>query len=235
MPLSVEETYATRATLLARLKDWGDQASWQDFFDTYWRLIYGVARKKGLSEAESHDVVQETMLAVAKQMPGFTYSREKGSFKAWLLNTTRWRISDQFRKRGPFDTTRLHRGDVDSDRRRLERLADESGSEQDLERLWDEEWRTNILEIATQRVRVRLAPQKYQIFDFCVNKAWAPERVATAFRISVDQVYLAKHRVGRMIQREVLRLETELDRDGVAGPVGSKGDERDESDEAVAE
>jgi RNA polymerase sigma-70 factor (ECF subfamily) len=233
MPSPTQETYATRATLIARLKDWGDQASWQDFFDTYWKLIYGVARKKGLSEEESHDVVQETMLAVAKQMPDFTYDREKGSFKSWLLSTTRWRISDQFRKRGPFHGDRREAEAVE--RRRLERIPDEAGAGQDLERLWDEEWRANLLDIANQRVRVRMAPEKYQIFDFCVNKGWAPDRVAAAFRIPAAKVYLAKHRVARMIQDEVSRLETELDRDGLAGPVARPVDDRDENDEAVTE
>ena len=28
----------TRASLLGRLKDWDDHASWREFFDTYWKL-----------------------------------------------------------------------------------------------------------------------------------------------------------------------------------------------------
>jgi hypothetical protein len=75
----------------------------------------------------------------------------------------------------------------------------------------------NLLEIATRRVKVRLAPDKYQIFDFCVNKGWKSDRVATAFRIPVGQVYLAKHRVIQMIRREVERLAGDLDRNGLAG------------------
>ena len=90
----------TRATLLHRLKDWRDNPSWQDFFDTYWKLIYGVAIKYGLNETEAQDAVQETMISVAKHMPTFEYDRSVGSFKAWLLNMTRWRITDQLRKRG---------------------------------------------------------------------------------------------------------------------------------------
>ena len=88
-----DELIPTRASLLGRLKDLGNDASWQEFFDTYFRLIYGVARKSGLSEAEAHDAVQETMIAVAKHMPGFTYDSANGSFKAWLLKLTRWRIA----------------------------------------------------------------------------------------------------------------------------------------------
>src|SRR5882757_6413 len=100
----------TRVTLLNRLKDWGDHSSWQEFFDRYWKLIYGVARKAGLGEAEAQDVVQETLFSVAKHIPGFKYDPALGSFKGWLLNMTRWRIIDQIRKRGPAIE---HRADSD--------------------------------------------------------------------------------------------------------------------------
>jgi hypothetical protein len=72
----------TRATLLGRMKNLDDQASWQEFFEIYWRLIYGFARKAGLNDAEAQDVVQETMVAVSKQMPRFTYDPAVGTFKA---------------------------------------------------------------------------------------------------------------------------------------------------------
>jgi RNA polymerase sigma-70 factor (ECF subfamily) len=94
-----DELIPTRVTLLNRLKDKGSDAGWQEFFDTYWKLIYGVARRSGLSDAEAQDVVQETMIAVARHMPGFNYDPANGSFKAWLLNMTRWRITDQVRRR----------------------------------------------------------------------------------------------------------------------------------------
>src|SRR6266498_1052034 len=99
MPVQKDELIPTRATLLQRLKDWQDRSSWQEFFDTYWKLIYGVARKAGLTDAEAQDVVQETLVSVAKHMPTFNYDPALGSFKAWLLNMTRWRMISQFRKR----------------------------------------------------------------------------------------------------------------------------------------
>ena len=86
-------------SVLSRLKDWDDQESWRDFFDTYWKLIYGVAIKAGLSGVEAQEVVQETVIAVAKKIPEFKTDPAFGSFKAWLLHLTRWRIADQFRKR----------------------------------------------------------------------------------------------------------------------------------------
>jgi hypothetical protein len=43
--VNLDDSIATRASLLDRLKDREDQASWQEFFDTYWHLIYRVAKR----------------------------------------------------------------------------------------------------------------------------------------------------------------------------------------------
>src|SRR5690348_6934451 len=91
----------TRRTLLSRIKDTSDNASWQEFFDIYWKLIYNAAIKTGLTPEESQEVVQETVISVAQKIPEFEYRPEPGSFKRWLLNVTHWRITDQFRKRSP--------------------------------------------------------------------------------------------------------------------------------------
>ena len=114
----------SRATLIQRLKDWQDQSSWQDFFDTYWKLIYGVAIKGGLTAAEAQDVVQETMISVAKHMPTFEYDPAIGSFKTWLLNMTRWRITDQLRKRGPFAAGHPASEDTATGTRTVDKVVD---------------------------------------------------------------------------------------------------------------
>ena len=75
-----EELIPTRRSLLKRLKNWEDQTSWKDFFDTYWKLIYAVAIKAGLSGVEAQDIVQETVVAVARQMRADRYDRTKSSW-----------------------------------------------------------------------------------------------------------------------------------------------------------
>ena len=82
----------TQATLLSHLRDAGDHASWQRFFDIYWRMLYSIGRRSGLSDAEAKDVVQEAIIDVSKQMPGFKYDRARGSFKSWLAVIMRRRI-----------------------------------------------------------------------------------------------------------------------------------------------
>jgi RNA polymerase sigma-70 factor (ECF subfamily) len=210
MTRNADELIRTRATLLLRLKNWQDQASWEQFFDTYWRLIYRFARKGELTDQEAQDVVQETMFAVAKHIPTFTYDPARGSFKGWLLNMARWRIIDQVRKRSPL--REKHRlpadksGTTGTDT--VEAIPDPAG--ESLDHHWEAEWQTNLFEAALNNVKRRLDPQKYQIFDCYVNKGWDAEKVAATFGVTVNQVYQAKHRIMEMVKIEITRLEKEV-------------------------
>lgn len=206
MSKNEDDVIRTRATLLNRLKNWSDQASWQEFFDIYWKLIYGVARKAGLSDAEAQDVVQESMVSVAKHIPAFKYDPALGSFKGWLLHMTRWRIVDQLRKRGPIAPHRPSDGDT-ARTATIERIADEKSLDWDA--IWEADWKKTILDAAMARVKRRLDPQKFQIFDFYVNREWPPEKVAQTFNVTVNQVYLVKNRVTEMLRDEFRRLEQE--------------------------
>jgi RNA polymerase sigma-70 factor (ECF subfamily) len=204
------ELIRTRATLIKRLKNWQDQASWQDFFDTYWKLIYGVAVKSGLSCTEAQDVVQETMFSVAKHMPNFKYDRQLGSFKTWLMNLTRWRITDQFRKRDPVCRaySPSHDNSNPTTTHALDNIPERTNL--DLEALWEAEWKEALLEAATAKVKRNLDPQHFQVFDLYVNKEWAPGRIAKTFGIAIGQVYLTKHRVSEGIKEEIQRLKNTM-------------------------
>jgi RNA polymerase sigma factor (sigma-70 family) len=208
MPPTDDISHHTRATLIRRLKDWQDQTGWQEFYDTYWRLIYGVSRKSGMTDVEAQDVVQETMLAVAKHMPTFTYDPNIGSFKTWLLNMTRWRIQDQFRKRRTVAMRDPKTEDSDTRTTFINRVPDPAS--QHLDAVWEHEWQQNLLAAALDRVKCHVDPLQYQIFDLYVNQSWPPEKVAQSCGISVDQVYLAKHRITQSIKSEVERLEREI-------------------------
>lgn len=201
-----EELIPTRASLIHRLKNWQDSTSWQDFFKVYWKLIYGVARKAGLSDSEAQDVVQETMISVAKHLPTFKYDPAIGSFKAWLLTMTRWRIIGQFRKRQPMAAPAEN---VSSDHTAtVENSPDPNAL--DLDAVWEAEWEINLLHAALANLKRQLDPQRWQIFEFYVNKEWPAEKVAARFEVSIDQVYQIKHRVTEALRDEVKRLEKEM-------------------------
>ncbi|MDF1656407.1 MAG: sigma-70 family RNA polymerase sigma factor [Verrucomicrobiales bacterium] len=206
----------TRMSLIERLGDWEDQRSWDDFYQTYWRLIYSVSVKSGLSQDEAFDVVQETVLSVAKQWKkGQQYDPAKGSFKTWLMNITRWRISDQFRKKQRNPAAMNQAGGTpggDGDLRNtatIERMQGEDGEEV-LERLWENEWRYNISEVAIERVKKLVSPKQFQIFHAYVIKEWDVSKVKKELGVSQSQVYLAKHRVGGLLKKEAEALKKEF-------------------------
>ena len=203
-----DELIPTRPTLLNRLRDLGDQTSWREFFEIYWQLIYRTAVKSGLRESEAQDVVQEVMRSVVKSIPTFIYDPALGSFKAWLLNLTRWRIADEFHKRQKAAENNVAPTDGTNPTAPIEKVPDPASL--DLDAFWDTEWEKHVLEAAMSNVRRKLDPKRYQIWDLYVIKEWPAERVAATFGIDVSQVYLAKHRINELIREEAKRIEKEM-------------------------
>lgn len=216
-PDAEKEAYArTRRSLIERLSDWEDQRTWDEFYQTYWRLIYSVSMKQGLGADEAFDVVQETILTVAKQWKkGQTYDPAKGSFKTWLMNITRWRIADQYRKKKRNPAAQTQSGGTpgaDGEFREtatIDRMADEGESEA-LDRIWDIEWRTNLSDVAMERVKKLVSPKQFQIFDAYVAKGWEAKKVREELGVSMAQVYLAKHRVGGLVKKEIEKLQADF-------------------------
>jgi len=161
-----------------------------------------------LTPSEAQDVVQETMISVSKHMPTFKYDPDIGSFKAWLLNMTRWRIADQLRKREKASMFQDFNGEGGENMPAPDFSNDTCPA--DLDKLWEDEWQKNLLEVAVTKAKRRLDPKQYQIFDFYVNKGWKPERIAKALGVSLNQVYVAKHRITEMIKQEAERLMKEM-------------------------
>lgn len=207
------EKYAdrTRRSLILKLADWKDQRSWEEFYRTYWRLIHSVAIKAGLSDQEAWDVVQETVLTIAKQARKNAYDPSKGSFKTWLWNVTRWRINDQFRHRRK-DTAASAESDQ-GDPTPLDMVPDVGNSSFD--KIWDKEWQDNIMKAALERVKIKVAPKQFQIYYYNVINRMKASEVQKKLGVSLTQVYLAKHRVGSLLRKEIKYIHS-LEAEGTA-------------------
>lgn len=203
-----DEFIPTRHSLLSRLKDWDDDKSWSEFFDTYWKLIYSVAARSGLSDAAAQDVVQETVVSVAKKMHEFKYDPAVGSFKNWLLLVTRRRIADHLRKHYRQVNIAEPAPKEGSATAQAEKLADPALPI--LDQIWDEEWRKNLMDAAIRRVKGQVKAKQWQMFDFYVLREWPITKVASVLKVNVGQVYLAKHRVSRLIRKQLQDLEKRM-------------------------
>ena len=205
---AAEELIPTRASLLARLKNWDDSRSWMDFFNTYWRLIYGRAVNARLSDQEAQEVVQETVISIAKKIHEFKVDPALGSFKTWLYLIVSRRIADQHRKRDRANAVLDVLPEGEDGASLLENLPGPAAMQPDA--AWDAEWENNLVAAAMERVKEQVKTSHYQIFDYHVIQSHSVTETAKDLQTNAAMVHLVKHRVGRLVRKEVEALREEL-------------------------
>jgi len=191
------DTVETRRSLLTRLRDWGDAPGWREFFDTYWQLIYSVARRSGMKDADAQDLVQEVMVSVAREMPDFHYDPARGRFKSWLLRIVHRRIADHWRTGVAARTRTVSMEDE---------AVPEPLDEADFEKVWLHEWEQHMLQLALRRVKSRVSVQQFMIFEMAELRRLPMSEIKRGLGVSTTQVYLARHRVRKMVRAELRQL-----------------------------
>ena len=197
----------TRSSLLSRLRHASDAASWQHFFDNYGKLIYQFCRRAGLDGQEAEEVTQETIVAVSQELPKFKFDRSKGSFKGWLWRVTRNHVADFLKKKYREGARRAILPETKPGEKGGMELFAATGDEPDA--LWEEEWKANLLERALKRVRSQVSARSFQIFHLSSLKGWSVDQIKEALRMGRAQIYLARHRVGRLVKKEIEDLRKE--------------------------
>jgi RNA polymerase sigma-70 factor (ECF subfamily) len=195
----------TRRSLLTRLKNWDDHDGWRAFMDKYGRFVFGMARKSGLSAEEAEDVVQDTLVTVAKKIPDFRYQGEKGSFKAWLAMIVKSRIIDHLRKQ--YRRIPEAAAPANEDGTRMEERIAQQEDALSHEALWQGEWERYVLQTALDRVKEKLPAKHFLAFRMCSQQQKSPAEVAKSLGLSLPRVYLIRHRAGRMVATEIAKLQ----------------------------
>ena len=199
----------TRPSLLLRVQDWGDVASWNEFHRLYRKLIYSLARRSGLGHADAEDVTQDVFKRVAETIATFEADPNRGTFRGWLMNLTRWRITDQVRRRPPEPAHTVRKHDATSTgTRTVERVADPAGGE---DADWEQEWQSHLLEAACERVARRADARHFQIFDLYARQQWPVLKVAAELGVNPATVYVISHRLTKQVKAEVAKLQVQLD------------------------
>jgi len=80
----------------------------------------------------------------------------------------------------------------------------------DLEEIWDEEWDRHLLNAAVDTIKKQVKPEHYELFDLYVIQKWPMRKITQTLGVNAGQVYLAKHRVGPLLKKELARLEKEI-------------------------
>jgi len=195
----------TRPTLLLRVREWQDAASWAEFHRIYRRLIYGRARRSGLGHEDAEDVAQDVFKRVAETIEGFDLDPGRGSFRGWLMKLTHWRIADQFERRAksPAHTPAPSRdGSTAGETATIERVPAPADDEDE----WDQEWQRQILAAAVERLARNVKPRHFQVFELYVRQQWPVLKVSAELGINPASVYVIGHRLTKQLKAEVEKL-----------------------------
>ena len=179
--------HTTPASLLQRLREPGDQASWARFVDLYTPLLFHWARRTGLQESDAADLIQEVFQVLVQKLPAFAYDKQR-SFRGWLRTVllNQWRASLRRRTEQTLDVDDAHLAQPD-----------------DQEAHMDKEYRDYLISRALQVMKTDFQPLTWQACWQHVACDRPAAAVAAELGMSVKAVYLAKARVLRRLRQEL--------------------------------
>jgi RNA polymerase sigma-70 factor (ECF subfamily) len=196
----MNEAPVTHRSLLVRLRDLGDEQAWCEFTEIYGPLVYQLAKRRRLQEADAQDLVQEVFRAVARAIENFDSDPARGSFRGWLSRIAGNLIINLLiaQKRHP-------RGTGETDVLRLIEEQPDPNREESV--LFEQEYRRSLLAWAAERVRPVFSELAWQAFWQTGVEGKAPKVVAQALGMSLGTVYQYKSRVVARIRREIEQVD----------------------------
>jgi RNA polymerase sigma factor (sigma-70 family) len=194
------EAPVTHPSLLVRLRDHSDEHAWCEFTEIYGPLVYQLAKRRGLQEADAQDLVQEVFRAVARAIERYDPDPARGSFRGWLSRIAGNLIINLLiaQKRHP-------RGTGETDVLRLIEQQPDPNREESV--LFETEYRRSLLAWAAERVRPAFSELAWQAFWQTGVEGKAPKAVALALGMSLGTVYQYKSRVVARIRREIEQVD----------------------------
>lgn len=193
---------STRYSLLLRIQDPRDERAWGEFVSLYEPLVYGLARRKGLQDADARDLCQEVLRAVAKAAGRFKPNPVQGSFRTWLFRIARNLMLNLLRQQ-----RRQGRGSGESDLIRL--LEAQPAPSDEYSRMLERDYRRRLFRFAAESIRGQFAPATWDAFWLTAVENRAASEAAAQVGLSVGAVYIAKSRVLARLRQRVLEIEGE--------------------------
>lgn len=195
--------HTTQTSLLWAVRDPGNRQAWVSFYRIYAPMIRHFARRMGLSEADSEDVLQEVMILAHRSLRDGGYDPARGRFRGWLYGIARNRALMALRARQRRTRVQCSAGPDGPDvLAQIEDPGDEAAAA-----IWRQEWRYALLGAALEHVRDEVGGKTFEAFvDHAINHV-PVETVAARLGIAPSSVYVYKGRVLEAIRRWVARFE----------------------------
>ena len=201
--MAVDDSLATRPSLLMRVRDAADDAAWGRFVDAYTPLVYNFCRKRGLQAADAADVAQDVMKAVAAALPRFDYEPRRGRFRDWLFRVTRSKLSNfhRVRQRHPV-------GSGETDVHELLQEQPDLGAADPAEAEgWQQSWRQQTFDWAVKVIRDEFQAATWKAFWETAVEGRAVKEVGDELGMSAGAVYIARSRVLSRLREAVGQVD----------------------------
>jgi RNA polymerase sigma factor (sigma-70 family) len=193
---------STRYSLLVRIRDPNDHAAWLEFLAIYEPLVYGLARRQGLQDADARDLCQEVFRAVAKAVERWEPDANRGTFRGWLFRIARNLLTNALR-----DGRRRVRASGDSDVQKLLDAQPANGDEH--ARAVEFEYRRRLFQVAARGIEAEFMAATWQAFWQTAVESQPVVRVAERLEMSVGAVYIARSRVLARLRQRVQQIAGE--------------------------
>jgi RNA polymerase sigma-70 factor (ECF subfamily) len=159
-------------------------------------------QRHGLQDSDADDIVQEVLLAVARELPKFEHNGQTGAFRSWLKTIMVHRLQNFWR-------TRRHRLVPQGGSSLWDQLRELEDDTSGLSRIWDAEHDRQVLSRLLLQVRPRFEEKTWEAFEGVMFRDEAPDTVASALGMAVHSVYVAKSRVLGALRQEAAGLVDE--------------------------
>lgn len=189
----------TRDTLLTRLNNPEDRQAWDEFVRIYEPLIYRVATRFGLQDADARDTMQRVLWTVARAADGWRDGNRQGRFRGWLARVTSNAAINLLERDDK------HRAAATSSMwDLLNRTPDDNAA---ITKIWLHERQLQWFRVAAEQVRPSIGDDGWQAFWLTAVEGQPIDLVAQQLNKSLGAVYAVRSRVMAKIRRAVERLE----------------------------
>jgi RNA polymerase sigma-70 factor (ECF subfamily) len=192
----------TRSSLIRRVRDPADAASWGEFVALYEPLLLGYVRSRGLQEHDARDVVQDIFTRLYRALPTFELDRQRGRFRTWLWQVTMSAIADWARQR------RRQTEAEDEWRQRADDLDAAKNQEPDDE--WIKEYQQRVLGFVLERVCEQAQPRTWTCFEQHILLGRPSAEVAAELGMTANAVYVNASRMLARVREQCADYMEEL-------------------------
>ncbi len=193
----------TQASLLIRVKDPLDRDAWLEFSDIYRPVIYRMARRRGLQDADAQDLTQTVLASVAAKVGDWQHDPKRGRFRSWLTRVTRNAIVDHLRRARPDRAT----GGSSLVQRLLQHPESEVTTQAEIRR----EQRRQLFRRVAEEIRPEFEEATWAAFWMTSVDLSAVVDVAEKLDRTVGSVYAARSRIMRRLRERVAEREADFD------------------------